>query len=875
MEYLLFTVASLFGSTLAWRALRESDGLLVLALGPLLGASALVALANARLAPGLCLAVLSAGSVVMAAWPGRQAPLWPAMTRWGKGGLALLCLVVLGYTLYHQVHVLDGDRWLHDAQIVAFQRGIYPPVNPLFPELAMNGHFGRDLLMATLTPDGVDPAYTTWWVSPLLQVATFLTAFASTRSFTGSNLRGFLVASFIFFGMDCGFRVGLIDTFDGSNGLAYPHLVLLFHLMNRILHSDGAEPSWARRNASLWLVSGVVLGTYQLIYMTSFALLLVSGLAVFLVKARTRQAWTGLLVTGLLALGLAVTEGGAFTDLANRGLRPELDKAVQNQGLRVTVQFPKEHLFQVLTSTAGYHRTSVAYRTSLFEGLYEPPRGEGYMYIWDPQFLRTHWLPLYLAPLSLWLLRRSALGLSFWLFGAISYLLPGFFYFGPIFEHEYFRWEFSAAFGFAAALGLALGSWLESCPLRLGRAPWSLTFGPGSFRYLLAWLILISSLVAGEKAVNDAIIASGKDGFRWFPNLRQWRLSEPTFAMTEDTLRACDWLRQRTRPGEQVMTNFLNGRPSGLWPDVVAATLSGVFPAGHAYPSETEGGPHGNPAFHPNSVYRAFWASADLTLLQKTRVAWLLADTTRLAPDVLKKLESFPHQRFGDRLAVELPAPSPPGAPTWSLAEAVSVPASESLRLGARFPLPVRFSNRGPASQALLTLDRNGNAIAAEPLRFTVPPGESERELSLVTPLDEGTYQATLSDPGGQEKATFSFTVDFLQRLENLSCQFSFPQLKAGRFYLLEGQWTSEKPISSAQELDIAYRFRRPDGDYAWEVDSIPQPLELDLPARPTFQLQVLSPALPGPYELELWFFDRGSGRRVKMKTSFPLAVES
>jgi hypothetical protein len=558
--------------------------------------------------------------------------------------------------------------------------------------------------------------------------------------------------------------------------------------------------------------------------------------------------------------------------MAHRGLKPELNKAVQNQGLRVTVQFPKSPLFSVLTSTASYHRTSVAYRTSLFKSLYRPPQGQGYVSIFNPNFMRTHWLPLYLAPLSLWLLRRSALGLSFWLFGAISYLLPGLFYFGPIFEAEYFRWEFSAAFGFAGALGLALGEWLDSRSLEIERDPLRVTFNPASGRYLLALAILAASLLAGEKQVNGMLIASGKKGFEWFPSLRQWRLAEPTFAMTEDTLKACDWLRARSQPGQQVMTNFLNDRPLGLWPDVVAATLAGVFPAGHAYPSETEGGPHGNPAFHQNSVYRAFWASADLSLLEGSKVAWLLADTSRLAPHVVARLEALPHQRFGERLAVELAPRTPPtGKGSWSLLIPPRPPADEDLRLGARFPLPAGFVNLGEESRAVLTLD--GGLV--DPLRFTVPKGGDPVELSLVTPLDEGTYHAVLCDLEGNEKLRFAFTVDFLQRLQALQAEASFPQIKAGRFYLLQGRWSSRAPLHCKGELDIYYRFKRPDGDYAWEVDSIPQPLDLSLPEQPAFQLQVLSPTLPGPYDFELWFFDRGSGRRVKMKTSFPLVVES
>lgn len=862
MGPLIFAASCLFGSVLAWRALRETCLLLILALGPLLGSAALVALSNARIAPAHSAVGLFLASVCLAALPGRTKPSWVSMSRAGAWSLAILSAVVVVYTHYHQVHVMDTDRYLHDAHIVAFGRGVYPPVNPFFPDLAMNGHFGRDLFMATLNDGANDPVGTIWWVSPFIQLAAFLTLYASTRSLTASSCRGFLVATMLFFGMDCGFRVGMIDTFEGSNGLAYPHMGLLMHLMLRILGGC----SWPA-----WIVSGLVLGTYQLVYMTSFALLLLTGFALFLVKARTRQAWVGLILTGILSMALALTEGGAFTDLAQRGTHPELNRAVQNQGLRVTVEFPKKHLFQVLTSTGVYYRTSVAYQTSLFEGLYRPPRGDGYVNIWTTDFLRVHWLPLYLAPLALWLVRRSALGLAYWMLGAISFLLPGLFYFGPIFEAEYFRFELSAAYGFAGALGLALAEWMETCPLRFTRRPIpTLSLGPGSARYLAALAILTASLAAGEKALNDALIASGKKDFRWFPSPRQWRLQQPLFGLTEDSMAACAWLRERTQPGQQVLTNLLTDRPAGLWPDMVSATLAGVFPAGHAFPSETEGGTMGNPAFHQNSLYKAFWASADLSLLEGTRVRWLLADTAQLNPEVVEKLQQLPHQEFGAWLAVALPERAVNESGDWSLSGELTRPANETLRLGARIDWNVPISNTGPESRAILKIE--GSLV--EPLRFTVPTGDGESTLSLVTPLDEGTYRAVLCDARGQEKAVFELTIDFLKRLGSLRATFTFPQLKTSRIYSLQGQWDNPPAVDSKGELDLYYRFRRPDGQYAWEVDSIPQPVELDLPTQSEFALQVMTPVSPGPYELELWFFDRSSGRRVKTATAIPVAVE-
>lgn len=864
MGFLLFVVSSLCAGVLAWRALRESCLLLICALGPLLGSSFLVALSNAKVPPTGSLALLAIITVVVGFWPGGVRPNWTPLGRGAAWGLGIVSALVVFYTHYHGVHVLDSDRWLHDAQINAFRRGIYPPVNPLFPELAMNGHFGRDLYIATLSPQGSDPAMTIFWVQPLIQLATFLLIFASTRSMTDSVSRGFLVSGMLFFGMDCGFRVGLLDTFDGSNGLAYPHLVLLFHLMMRIQQGSG----WPT-----WLLAGLALGTYQLVYMTNFALLLLSGFVIFLLTARSKKAWLGLVLTGLLAMGLAVTEGGAFTDLAQRGLNPELHNAVQNQGLRVSVSFPKENLFTVMTSTADYYRTSVAYKTSLFQGLYKPPSGEGAVSIFSLDFMRVHWLPLYLAPLTLWCLRRSPLGLAYWTVGAVSYLLPGLFYFGPIFEYEYYRFEFSAAFGFAGALGLALAQWLENRPILFSRSPYpTVTFAPGSARYLAACAVLVASLAAGEKALNDAVINSQKSGFQWFPNARKWRLSEPTFGMTPDILDACDWLKERTEPGQRVLTNFLTDRPMGLWPDVVAATLAGVFPAGHSYTSETEGGPHGNPAFHQNAIYRVFWASGELSVIEDDKIHWLLCDSREVKPEVREKLQALSPTRFGDIWVIEVPSRAAvPNPSQWELTAPPKPQSNEALRLGQAFPLSATVSNKGGESRAVVALD----TILVEPLRFFVPADGGEIEMAFVTPLDEGTYSASVQDLEGQERFKFSFTVDFLTRLSELSCQLDFPQLKANRLYTIKGRWVSTKPIHSEGELELSYRFKRPEGEYAWEVDMLPQPIDLALPQEPNFEFLMHTPKQAGSYQLELWFFDRGSGRLVEIDAAFQVGVES
>ena len=577
-----------------------------------------------------------------------------------------------------------------------------------------------------------------------------------------------------------------------------------------------------------------------------------------------------LVVTGVLAMGLAVTEGGAFTDLAHRGTKPQLSKAVQNQGLRVSLQFPKEKLFQVPASTAEYQSLSVAYKTSLFKGLQPKIEGGGYQYLWSPSFLAAHWLPLYLAPFTLLLCRRSALALAYWLFGAISFIIPGLVYFGPIFEYEYYRWEFTAALGFAAALGYALGDFLEGCPIAWKKAePPRLEFGPGSGRFLLAILVLFASLLAGEKLLNDEVIRTQKSDLPWFPSSQEYRLSDPTFRITDDDLQATAWLRSQTEPGARILTNRLDGRPGGLWPDAITAALSGAFPVGHAFPPRSQVTPHGNPAFLPNTVATAFWATGNWDLLEPQKVSWIVADSDKLSPEVVKAIEAVDHKRFGKRLVAKVPESQDDlgqHSPEVTILEA---PFKE-LRLGHSYPLEVRVAN--PASSTRVTLSMDQPEV--EPLSFLVEPGNHDLEWTLVTPHDEGTYRATLRDSADRELASFDFSVDFLARLAQVEIHFELPQLKARSLYNLSAE-LSGPMISSQGELDLYYRFKRDNGDYAWEVDSIYRPVQLALPAEPVLDIPLMTPELPGVYQLEFWFFDRFSGRHIKTAGERVVHVES
>ncbi len=901
MDTSLVTLGALaLGWLLARRVLRERDPLLAGALTPLLGASAVLVGANLGLR-GLHLAASVAIPAFLLAFTRRTGYRVHGSTRGQKVLLIAGLLAILLYTHYAQMRFLDTDNWIHEPLITSYSMGIWPPHNPFFPELTLNGHYGRDLLVSVFTPPGQDPLATVWFLNPLLQGAAFLALFASIRSLTGTFWPGYLAAMLMFFGANVGFRVGLVDTFDGNNGVVYALLALNLHLLFRLFVPppalrDGQEPPPWRRLVPIWLLAGGVLGIFQIVYETHFGLLLLTGASLGLVF-RERRAWIGMLVVAAVALPMAATEGGPLTDLARRQGRTEAARAVQNQGQHVSIRFPKERLFTVQATDSTYQRTSAAYRTSLFSGLYRPPQGSGPMSIFDPRFLTTHWLPLYLAPFTLWVLwrRRSLPGLGLWFFGAWAYLVPGLVDFGPIYEWEYFRWEFAAGVAWAGALGLTLSDWLpprDGWPASLGRDEqgWTLRLQRGALAVGLAAVVLLADLAAAQKMLNDAVIDLQKNRVPLFTSAGHWRTLKPELRTSQADLEAAGWLAGRVQPGQRFLSNRTDDTPAGIWADSVFSTLSGALPAGHAFPPGSEG-THAAPPSYADALSRAFWATGDSELPARAGVDWLLVDVDRLSPGLLERFQADPGLEAGPLFSDETNQkrqifavkPRPMREGSGSLELELVLPAAADLRVGQHHPLQVRVRNvgTGPARvgqvQARI-LGEGGEPTQETPLvrdfDLELQPGqEALAEHSLVTPLDEGGFLYELSCSQGTRQVPFQ--VDFLTRLAALRPRLDLPDgFKARRFYSMRLGLTSQEPLSTGQELEFCYRLRRPGGEYVWELDSIPQRLTLEL--RPGVEqetfFQLLTPE-EGAYELELILKDLRTGRTVRLGEPLPVGV--
>lgn len=897
----LLLISSVFlGWMLARRALRESDPLLAGGLAPLLGFPCLILYANTfdRGALPYSIYLFAALALALFALPTDRLE-WPPLTRWQWVSLVAAGGAVLIYTLYAQQRFLDSDNWIHEPLIAHYMRGIFPPVHPFFPEIEMHGHYGRDLLMASLTPTGQDPLATVWLLNPLLQLAAFLVLAGSVRSFTGSAPQGITAAVMGFFGVCVGFRVGLVDSFDGNNGVVYALAIALFHLMYRTL-----ELGERRAGPGVWVVAGVTLGVYQLVYETHFGLLLLTGLTLAAAVARTRRVWAGVLIVATLALGLAVTEGGPFTDLARRAGSSTGSASEQNVGQHVTIEFPKDEFLKVLATTADYQRLSAAFRTSLFEGMKPVIRGEGYMSIFDPRFLSTHWLPLFLAPLSLVLLlrRRNLAGLGFWIFGAYAYLTPGLVDFGPVYEWEYFRWEFAAGFGFAVALGVAVAQHLFEGPVPLGwerrEGELSLTFGRRFPLWLGCIAVLVASLAAGEKLLNDAIIDVQKRDFKISLLPSEWRIHRPELGIERVDIEAMAWLEPQVLPGDQVLSNLGEESPQGLWPDSVLATRTGAHPAGRARPPR-DVRVHAHPNYHRDPVAKAFYATGRVDLLKAAGIDWLYLDPERLEPEVAARLAAnteelrasplFQDSRGEQRQLYEVRFPEAEALrsePPFEATLALDIP-QEELRAGTLSTLRLTLRNAGETPRrvgwlrvSLLTPE--GEPVVAPlevaPREQPLPAGATEvLELPFVTPLEEGSYELEVSLPytDSGEPALLervSLQVDFLARLGAIRPRLDLPDsFEPRRYSRIRLGLTSDEPVRAGDDVVLYYRLMRPGGEYVWELDSIPQKLDLTLEpgVEREYFLDFLSPWESGSYQPELYLKDLSSGRVVPLQGEF------
>lgn len=691
---------------------------LPLALVVLLGATRLLAFVmEDRTAWMLSMLAAAAAAGILWSQRDRLPPLDP--TGFTPNQWALLMTGLSGAYLYMHTRGIVGpedDYWIHFPLISLLERGFFPPPNPFVEGLTLHGHFGRDYLLAILTAaSGGDQMVATWGFNHALQVSTFFLACGLAVKYTGSRAAGILLPFLLFFGVSVGSRVGLMDTYDNNNLLVYAVLLALTVLL---LDAQDA-PTWGR-----FLFLAFLLGVYGVIYETHMILFLA---VVLLACLRSRALFGRALACAVLSLALAAVLGGPIGDLAGRflGLRASepVTHADSYQAQRVQIQFPKSRFLQIDLERDPYRRLSYVYEGKALRGLVGPLDEGGYTFIFSPKVLMMHWLALYLGlPAGLYLWRRgNRPGLILWSFALLAYLVPGMVDFGPVHEKEYFRWEFAAGFGFAAALALALADLWErgGRPLRA-----------------VVVVVALLTMLGGERRLNKTIIEIQKAPpalarrllSPFYPSSREWFLETEVLGMKEADLRLAAWLREKTGRRDALLTNIEGRAHWDIFRESTLVGLAGLPSYGHQSPPPWM--PDGIAPFFRTANWTVFWQHLDPRALPATGATWLAVDGTPELVDRLESLESLrPGVRFeGEegRLRAALAVERPPASGPVPELEVVGLELPEAGVLQSEVAYPVELTLS--SEQAV---DWEGPlGLVQEPAPGT-DPGGSIRPLSL------------------------------------------------------------------------------------------------------------------------------------------------
>lgn len=824
------------------------------------------------------------------------------LPRWLHWTLLALGAVVLVYTNAQQIANPDDDYWIHAPLQGLMRHDNFPPFNPFFSDIPMNGHYGRNLSIVSFSfLSGADVFMSQHLLTSLLQVVTLLLFYTAFYASSERHLTALLGTFFVFFGINAGGRGGLIDTMQNNNAFVHLYLALLCYL---------TVMAWKKPGKTVGLLGGLTLGSYAIVYETHFGLvfLTILGVTPLLWIRKLIDKRKALCAFSILALSLplAFTQGGPLTDLLERKLEgrqhsqaEQLSKGMQNQAQVVKVTFPKKELFQILLETGEYQRTSHIYRLDTpLNFLYKPSTERGYAYIWSWDVLKLHFLPLYLVPWSAFILwRRGSLGgLFMGAFGTIAFLVPALVHFGPIYESEYYRWEFAAALGFAGALGLTLSTLVEKAegqPVLLSGS--NLVLGASGKRYLLLALVTLLNSYACFTFVGGRFAASvGPDIKKWliFPSTQEWLSSHPVLNFDHLDYDSAMWLQSNVKPEDRVLANFNEENNFSILYESTLTGITGARCVGHALPLEDE--KIGTTPFRRSPAAQLFWQTGSADALAQLQVDWLFVNNDGQEEEPEYPSARLIHRfRHGDRsrLVYKVNKSGLPRLDTTTKAQetqaALLANVPKVMRGGQVYGLSLRSqTDPGQLISGTLVLStvRGSDGLVSSPaenLQISIEKsaddtGFLDLELPFVAPYDEGDYELlasyhpTVGTPGLKIPPA-EFASEFTALLKEIRVDsVSFP----------EDSWAERKPWPARVMMRPLARLQLPNtlpqsreilacwafySEERAEFDLLPGiNLRRVRLSEELAELPLITPERPGEYRLAL-YLSAGQGHLIRI----------
>lgn len=811
------------------------------------------------------------------------------------GRIYLLALACLWVAWWGQGLVHDDDYLAHGSIQGQLLKGDFPPRNPWFPELTLHGHYARSLLVvlwAKMTGFSLPTAQ--FLLTNLLQPLLPILGYWAIYRWKGDRLVSFWGTCFLTLGVRVGDRAGFLDTFQNNNSLAQLFFVLSLYFFCC---------AWRRQS---WLDAcclGLILGGYAAVYETQFGLACLASLASFSAGLVWHPRRKLLIAQGLLvvvaALSLACTQGGPLTDLAQRRFqsqaKPDDSLAYSSQAQHVELKFPKALLGQIRSASTSYASAEArspsawVYRSNL---MLDP--SDGYQYFWHPNILGLHHFPLLLSPFLLILALKRRDALSLWLvsFGICGFFVPAVVDFGPVFESEWFRWQYCAGLPLAGAMGIWAAPWIKAA---LSKCNWT--------SLLVVLLLLFCSSNVWKISLHLAHLAQ----VRWslgqsiYAGGYDYLTSQPQFFCRPADYEALSHLNRQSRRGQRVLINF----PEEHWPNInFAATMSsltGLYPSGNRKPFESD--LIGQWPFRLRADARAFWQSGDLRLLEMRPVDWIYwrpdpEFATTIAPQAISGVA---WRRFEDRWLGQVQIPWTPR--NWQtivepLAVEAQIEGPAHARGGSCYPAVLRLINNARVPLAreqgriLLMVGEDPEDWLLVPLEQDLQPGQRARqEFILAVPHQDKTYSCRAAWVGSEGRHPLlgetPIRVDFTKSLceMELISQEHVGPAQAGSWLHLRSRWECPQLEDETQlqvRVGLAALVDTPEsapletlqsgtqvGQAAYPPALNQQSIEFRrVPGSATqWQLDAwtLTPDAPGPYRMD-WFFSPAYAQGVRRR---------
>lgn len=628
--------------------------------------------------------------------------------------------LVLIYALFELTTgmVVDGDFFAHVANIGLFEEGHYPPLI-FFLGLPAGGHYGHQLLAAQFARfSGFQFLTADWILASMLALISFTLLFCLLREQTGSQNQAMLGTGMAFFAANTGSRIGLADALGNHNPVAYFMLILATWSVLRALREGG----WSMPAAAL------VLGSEAMVYEIHFGLIGLT-MPLMVLVAPVGQRWVTfkrVVAVGFMALVVAITIGGAFTDLATR--RSSESQAWRQQ---VSVKIPKKELFMLRGDNVRPSRPFEGKMRS-WKADFSPT--QSYLFALGPRIRDLFWYPTWLAPLAfvLCLFRRHRVGVWFGGLAFFAWLVPSLTDFGS-FEGEALRWLFVTSVSGSILFGVAVGMLWDR-----RRPQWWGVLGLATVLWFSSAGLVrsVSDLVEALKSPGQQL-PIGRPGIVPGVGLipKPFPLLSYHYGLSDDEFQAAEWIRRETPRQARILADDDDDSPNRR---SVMIGLEGRLPAGYL-PQVTHANEPSN--YRKRLQIEEFWRNADSRLLAGLGVDWLLVHSPRTIPETGKGLKLAKEIGKIKIYSVHLEAPEAP-------VEMLTVEEA-SLEQHKNRRCVLKIQGRHSASRPLewVTvgfINHEGQLVGGPQWRPIQPwPAQSSDRLSLevISPFEAGLYQ--------------------------------------------------------------------------------------------------------------------------------------